>query len=66
MKTFRTWLASQSRPARFVIGAIMMALITIVGELIFSDGPLSRHTAPIIGGAIVIGAWVARRPARVD
>ena len=59
MKTFRTWLGSQPRPARFVIGAGIMALVTILLELSFSDGPLSRHTAPIIGGAIVIGAWVA-------
>jgi hypothetical protein len=66
MKAFRTWLASQSRPARFVAGAIIMALVTIVLELIFSDGPLSRHIAPIIGGAIVIGAWAAWRPARVN
>jgi hypothetical protein len=65
MKTFRTWLDSQSRPARFVIGAVMMAVVTIVLELTFSDGPLSRHTVPIIGGAIVIGAMVAWRPARI-
>ena len=66
MKTFRTWLARQSRPARFVIGAVIMTLVTIVLELILSDGPLSRHTAPIIGGAITFGAWVAWRPAHID
>lgn len=66
MNRFRTWLASQSRSARFVIGATIMALVTSVLELIFSDGPLSRHAAPIIVGAIVMGAWSAREPVRVD
>jgi len=43
-----------------------MALVTIVLELILSDGPLSRHTAPIMGGAMALGAMVAWRPARID
>jgi hypothetical protein len=66
MNTFRSWLARQSRPTRFVIGAVMMTLLTIVGELILSDPPLSRHAAAIIGGAIAIGAWVAWRPSRIE
>jgi hypothetical protein len=48
MKIFRTWPSSQSRPVRFVTGAVMMTLFTIVGELILSDDPLSRHMAAII------------------
>lgn len=66
MHYVRTWLSSQSRLTRFVIGAAIMALVTIVLELMFSDRPLSRHTAPIIGGAIAFGAMAAWRPTRIN
>ena len=66
MHSIRAWLSRQSRPTRFGIGAVIMALVTIVLELILSDGPLSRHTAPIMGGAMALGAMVAWRPARID